>query len=685
MFAFLHNIRIRSKMALSLVPLVIGLVVLSLVIVSGRYQQMTELGKIRGLTEVAGSIGATVHELQKERGASAGFIGSGGTQFGSQLVAQRRLSDQKITALDDEISKIDYSLYDPKLKTDIAAFSSLLAQISELRTNVDGIKIVLGETVGYYSNVISRMLSVVNLMGGLSEDADILRVIASYNNFMQAKERAGLERATGAGGFGMGKFDPPLYRRFVELITMQTTYLAVFSEFSNPETRQFYTKTVTTSAIRAVDAMREVAFDFPVSGTTGDIRAEDWFATITTKINQFKTVEDYIAAELVHQADSKYNNASLVFYATLGGLIVIVLIASAFVLVVTRSITIPINGLTLSMTHLADGNADLEIVGMDRGDEMGEMSRAVEVFRANLVQNREMSAQREADRVAREAHANRIEQLASDFRGNVDGLLSAVGDATDNLRNTSTEMTNIVGSTRQQAASVASSAEEASGNVAAVSAATEELANSILEISRQIASASTITSDAAQEARNADGIAENLKDGATRIGEVIGLIGDIAKQTNLLALNATIEAARAGEAGKGFAVVANEVKNLATQTSRATNEITDQISGLQNATEQAVTILNRIGKRIEDIDETSSSLSAAVTEQQAATSEIASNVERASVGTSEVSQNIAGVSDATDRTGQAADKVMVACESVTDVAANLRREVEEFLASVQAR
>ncbi|OSQ50168.1 methyl-accepting chemotaxis protein [Thalassospira alkalitolerans] len=685
MFAFLHNIRIGSKMALSLVPLVIGLVVLSLVIVSGRYQQMTELGKIRGLTEVAGSIGATVHELQKERGASAGFIGSGGTQFGSQLVAQRKLSDQKITALGDEISKIDYSLYDPKLKTDIAAFSSLLAQISELRTNVDGIKIVLGETVGYYSNVISRMLSVVNLMGGLSEDADILRVIASYNNFMQAKERAGLERATGAGGFGMGKFDPLLYRRFVELITMQTTYLAVFSEFSNPETRQFYTKTVTTSAIRAVDAMREVAFDFPVSGTTGDIRAEDWFATITTKINQFKTVEDYIAAELVHQADSKYNNASLVFYATLGGLIVIVLIASAFVLVVTRSITIPINGLTLSMTHLADGNADLEIVGMDRGDEMGEMSRAVEVFRANLVQNREMSAQREADRVAREAHANRIEQLASDFRGNVDGLLSAVGDATDNLRNTSTEMTNIVGSTRQQAASVASSAEEASGNVAAVSAATEELANSILEISRQIASASTITSDAAQEARNADGIAENLKDGATRIGEVIGLIGDIAKQTNLLALNATIEAARAGEAGKGFAVVANEVKNLATQTSRATNEITDQISGLQNATEQAVTILNRIGKRIEDIDETSSSLSAAVTEQQAATSEIASNVERASVGTSEVSQNIAGVSDATDRTGQAADKVMVACESVTDVAANLRREVEEFLASVQAR
>ena len=685
MFAFLHNIRIGSKMALSLVPLVIGLVVLSLVIVSGRYQQMTELGKIRGLTEVAGSIGATVHELQKERGASAGFIGSGGTQFGSQLVAQRRLSDQKITALDDEISKIDYSLYDPKLKTDIAAFSSLLAQISELRTNVDGIKIVLGETVGYYSNVISRMLSVVNLMGGLSEDADILRVIASYNNFMQAKERAGLERATGAGGFGMGKFDPPLYRRFVELITMQTTYLAVFSEFSNPETRQFYTKTVTTSAIRAVDAMREVAFDFPVSGTTGDIRAEDWFATITTKINQFKTVEDYIAAELVHQADSKYNNASLGFYATLGGLIVIVLIASAFVLVVTRSITIPINGLTLSMTHLADGNADLEIVGMDRGDEMGEMSCAVEVFRANLVQNREMSAQHEADRVAREAYANRIEQLASDFRGNVDGLLSAVGDATDNLRNTSTEMTNIVGSTRQQAASVASSAEEASGNVAAVSAATEELANSILEISRQIASASTITSDAAQEARNADGIAENLKDGATRIGEVIGLIGDIAKQTNLLALNATIEAARAGEAGKGFAVVANEVKNLATQTSRATNEITDQISGLQNATEQAVTILNRIGKRIEDIDETSSSLSAAVTEQQAATSEIASNVERASVGTSEVSQNIAGVSDATDRTGQAADKVMVACESVTDVAANLRREVEEFLASVQAR
>ncbi|OSQ31708.1 chemotaxis protein [Thalassospira sp. MCCC 1A03138] len=685
MFAFLQNIRIGSKMALSLVPVIFGVVVLSLVIVSSRYQQMSELGKIRGLTEVAGYIGATVHELQKERGASAGFIGSGGKQFGDQLVSQRKISDEKIAALSAILAKFDQTQYDPKLRTDIDAFQVLITRIPSIRDGVDTIQVSLSDAVGFYTGIISRMLSVVNLMGSLSKDAELLRIIASYNNFLQAKERAGLERATGAAGFGMGKFEPALYRRFVELVSTQNTYLLVFGEFANADIRNFYDKTLTSEAVEAVDNLRAVVFDFPVSGTVRDVSGDDWFKTITVKINQYKVVEDFIASDLVRVADSKYSEASLYFYATLVGLIFVILLASVFVLVVTRSVTVPIRVLTEDMSRLADGDTDIEITDQDRGDEMGEMSRAVEVFRINLVQNRELSQQREADRQSREANAKRIEALAAAFRGNVNGLLTSVQDATDNLRETSTEMTSIVGKTRQQASSVASSAEEASSNVAAVSAATEELANSILEISRQISNASTIASDAADEARGADTIAEDLKEGALRIGEVIGLIRDIAEQTNLLALNATIEAARAGEAGKGFAVVANEVKNLATQTSRATEEITSQIGNLQTATEQAVSAIHRIGKRIEDIDDTSSSLSAAVTQQQAATSEIAGNVERASVGTTEVSQNIAGVSAATDQTGHAAEKVLVACESVTEVAVNLRREVEEFLTSVQAR
>ena len=240
----------------------------------------------------------------------------------------------------------------------------------------------------------------------------------------------------------------------------------------------------------------------------------------------------------------------------------------------------------------------------------------------------------------------------------------------------------MISTSRERAGVVASNAYTASENVAAVSSATEELANSILEISRQISAAADIASDAARDARAADTIADALQTGAAKIGEVIGLIRDIAEQTNLLALNATIEAARAGEAGKGFAVVANEVKNLASQTSRATDEITGQMGNLQDATEQAVAAFGRIGKRIGDIDTTSASLSAAVNQQQAATSEIASNIERASNGTSEVSGNIDEIRASTDQAGQAAENVLVACESVTGVALDLRQEVEEFLSSV---
>ncbi|MBP3125480.1 nitrate- and nitrite sensing domain-containing protein [Thalassospira sp. ER-Se-21-Dark] len=677
------NIRIGKKLAISLIPTLVALIVLSAISITGRYQQMDELGNIRGLTELAGQIGTTVHELQKERGASAGFIGSGGASFAEQLSRQRDLTDEKIAALKGALSDFDIDQYDEKLAVRVTTFTRLIDQIPQMRAKVDNLALGVPDAVGFYTSIVTDMLATVNLVAQLSNDPEILRIIAAYNNFMQAKERAGLERATGAVGFGQGEFAPDLYLRFASLVTLQDAYLSVFAEFANPELLTFYINTMNDPAVGEVADLRQVAFDYPKTGTTNDIAGDAWFATISKKINLYKAVEDHIAGYLLSRAEGKLTTARTVFFATLAGVILVVVLASALVIAVGRSVTNPIKDMTGCMSRLADGHLDEVITGQDRGDEVGDMARSVEVFRENLVENREMVRQREADQAARDAHASKIENLTNAFRTRVDSLLGAVGKATEELRNTSADMDSAVTQTRDRAVHVASNAEEASGNVSAVSAATEELANSILEISRQIEAASGAASDAASDARDADRIAEALKDGANRIGEVIGLIGDIADQTNLLALNATIEAARAGDAGKGFAVVANEVKNLASQTSKATDEITGHINTLQTATDQAIDAFKRIGSRIEELDTTSASLSAAVNEQQAATSEIASNVERAATGTNEVSRNISDVSTATEQADQAVRNLMNACESVTRVSVDLRTEIEGFLTSVQ--
>ena len=320
----------------------------------------------------------------------------------------------------------------------------------------------------------------------------------------------------------------------------------------------------------------------------------------------------------------------------------------------------------------------------DRTDEFGTVARALSQTKTALAD----AEQRERDQKAAEiqqAEQRRAERLrmAEQFETSVGSVVETVSAAAEEMQTTAQSVSSTADQTSQQATNVAAAAEEASTNVQTVASAAEELTSSISEISRQVSQSTRVASAAVAEVQGANEKVQGLATAAQKIGEVVALITDIADQTNLLALNATIEAARAGDAGKGFAVVASEVKNLANQTARATEEISAQIGGIQDATSDAVSAIGSIGGIINQINEITSTIAAAVEEQGAATQEIARNVEQAAQGTTEVSSNISQVTQAASETGSSANQILDAAGEMSRQSTMLQQQVAKFLQTIR--
>lgn len=392
---------------------------------------------------------------------------------------------------------------------------------------------------------------------------------------------------------------------------------------------------------------------------------------------QIQTAVDEIAAAATAQVGA-------VRLVQTGLLATALALGFALAFFIARSLIRPIVGMTESMKLLAAGDTAVNVPSRDATDEMGEMAKAVDVFRLNAIARTELEATQAMEQSARQRRADRVDQLVRTFQRNVAQSLVIVTSAATELDATARSMNRVADDTNGQAVASSAAAEETSVNVQTVAAAAEEMVASLQEIERQVIRSNEVASEAAREAEATNEAMQGLDRAAKQIGAAVTTISAIAGQTNLLALNATIEAVRAGDAGRGFAVVAAEVKQLAGQTTRATEEIAAQIAEIQTATGRAAMAMGQIGRTIAAMNEISTAIASTVTEQAAATGEISRNADEAARGTRDVSANVARVLNSSGETGSAAAQVLDAAAGLAAQSLAVKGEVDGFLADIQA-
>jgi len=389
-----------------------------------------------------------------------------------------------------------------------------------------------------------------------------------------------------------------------------------------------------------------------------------------------EAVSSFSAGEARYAADRATSLALVGLGVVLGGLL-------SFL--IARSVSNPIHRIDAIMRRLADGDTTVEVFGADRKDEVGDIARAVAVFKRNAIEKVAVEARaKEAELTGRAERRQALDNMAGCFQSEVSRVVADVAAAGHTMQASAESLTAVAQQVSAQAGSVAGASQQAAANVETVAAATEELSSSVAEIGRQVDQSAEIAKAAVREATETDAIVRGLAEAANRIGEIVHLINDIASQTNLLALNATIEAARAGEAGKGFAVVANEVKHLANQTAHATEEIAQQVGAVQEQSTRAADAIRSVGQTIGRIDGISAAIAMSVEQQRAATDEIARNIEQAARGTQEVSCNISDVMKAAGESGAAAIGVLEAARRLNGHSDHLNQAVDGFLGHIRA-
>ncbi|OLP49771.1 methyl-accepting chemotaxis protein [Allorhizobium taibaishanense] len=612
-----------------------------------RLDIVSQAKSVADIAAMAPVIGGLVHEIQKERGASAGFIGANGQgEFATLLEKQRALVDaatQRFNALN--LTAAD-AAGGPALRDMARDTKAKLDRLTTMRSDVSSLKATVPEVAAYFADTIGSLIQLIESMSALTTDSRISNRIVAYSALLQGKERAGQERTVGTAAFASGTFSPLGYQQFVKFGAMQNTYFAVFNSYANAAERKALQEALTGEAGKQVDRQRTVALNSPFGGSLQEVKGEDWYKAATNRINALKTVEDQTGAELSAFAEETAASARsgliLSVLASLGALALVALLAA----IVTRSITGPVGRIVATMRRLASGDADAPLDIAPDSSEIGEMVRSVAVFKANAQErirleadaetNRSMTERERLERERQqaeeaaevqfavdtlaaglgalaqgklnyrinEAFAARLDKIRVDFNGAVTHLEDVIVQVSGNAQAIAAGSSQI----RASADDLAKRTEQQAASVEETAAALEQITTTVADTTRRAEEAGRLVRATRENAEQSGAVVtraitamNEIEASSNAISNIIGVIDEIAFQTNLLALNAGVEAARAGDAGKGFAVVAQEVRELAQRSASAAKDIKGLIAKSGGHVTNGVNLVGETGQALATI------------------------------------------------------------------------------------
>lgn len=675
MLNFLNRFSIQQRL-LAVVGLgCIGLLVASVPRGLSAYERMTEAQSTIDQVGLTVAASALVDNLQKERGNSAGFIGSQGSQqFRVKLQSQHLQTDKALQSFRERLAGQSLTAQSAKV---VANTQAALTKLAQQRTRVMLQQSSVADMAGYYTPTIGSLLELFSSVVKTTDNAKLVSDGAGVLAFLQAKERAGIERAMGSAGFGAGQFPPAVAQKYTDLIAAQAAFFEVFLDLASPANQQAFERLMAGPEAQGVARLRAVARESFKTGDTKGVTGPQWFDTASLKINKLYALETKLMAQL--EEDARAGKASAAQALTVSIVISLGFAAALVVLslILGRSIRQPVEEMIGQTGQIASGTLDQHFTYAQAPTEIGDFARGLEQLQNRLQQaeadrqrgqereaqikqqeeaDRAKQAQRdaaertqaiEAAKAQQAAVSNALEVMAEKVKTSLNTTLGDVLAAMDKAKSCSGNLKDVSDTVSSNVSGAQSSAMAATDASQSVAAASEELNASIGEINAQVEASKSIVEATTKEAQTVSHSLSGLSNATNEIADVITIITEIAEQTNLLALNATIEAARAGEAGKGFAVVASEVKSLADQTAKSSGTIREQVAKVQGAVHQAVDQIQHMTDRMEEVSERSDTVYQSVGQQSEATGEIAQSVQAASQSVDAVFQKISQISEDT--------------------------------------